>query len=145
MTVENERQEVVRRKACEALLVYDLHTGLPMGQILDMSVRGMKLMNDQRFTVRQVYYCRMPLDKKISGRDEVYFDAECRWCKLNDSTSWYNSGFKLRYPTPEDAEIVRKLIRSWMINHVEKFNNPNSKMKKKKGRLLQKILSVNVW
>nr|MBN2276618.1 PilZ domain-containing protein [candidate division Zixibacteria bacterium] len=144
IVADEEKQQTIRRSASQALLVYDLQTELPLGQILDMSARGMKIMTEIPITVYRMYYCRMPLEKKINGKREVFFDAECRWCRKNEETSWFNAGFKLRYPTNADAEIVRELVRSWMIDRVEKFN-PHSAPVRRKGRLLHKIMAVNVW
>jgi hypothetical protein len=120
--VTKEIQQKSRRKAAKPLLVYDLHTGMPMGQIIDMSERGMKIASELPFKIRQIYYCRMPLMKIIKGFTEVYFDAECRWCQRNEETSWYDSGYILRFSAPHNAELVHELIHSWMVERVERLN-----------------------
>jgi len=136
---DKKRQQKIRRKACFALLVYDLHSGLPMGQILDMSARGMKMMTEDPVAVNRVYYCRVPLDKKIKGREEVFFDAECRWCMLSEETCWFNSGYILRFPSPTDAEIVHELIRTWMMDETSKLNAKYSKPQKNKRGFFRRI------
>jgi hypothetical protein len=132
---EQDQQRKIRRKASFALLVYDLHTELPIGQILDLSAKGMKLMTEEPVTVQRVYYCRIPLEKKIKGCDEVFFDAECRWCIQSDETSWYNSGYLLRFPSPKNAEIIRELTRIWIADQTGKSNIRYKRGKKKKGFL----------
>jgi len=123
MPIVNEvTQKKIRRFAMDALLAYNMQTGQPMGQILDLSATGMKLMSEEPVNVSQIYYCRIPLDKKVNGRREIFIDAECRWCKLNEETSWYNSGYLLRYPTPADAQMVKTLMHGWMKAQSNKLN-----------------------
>jgi hypothetical protein len=125
---EQDGQKKIRRKVSEALLVYDLHSGLPMGQILDMSSKGMKMITEKPVAVNRVYYCKIPLEKKINNNDKVCFDAECRWCKKDETTGWYNSGYILRYPTPGDAEIIKELTHRWMVNQANKLNAPRKRI-----------------
>lgn len=134
-----DKQRKIRRKASFALLVYDLHTNLPMGQILDMSAKGMKLMTEEPVAVRQVYYCRIPLDKKINKCSEIFFDAECRWCEISEETGWYNSGYVLRFPSPKDAKNIHALIHAWMADQTGKLNSKSTKRIKKKRGLLRRI------
>ena len=136
---EEETQKKIRRQAAEPLLVYDLNTKLPMGQILDMSASGMKLMTELPAVPHHVYYCRIPFDHPIDGRTEVFFDAECRWCIPNEQTGWYNSGYALRYPTTDDSEVVRKVIHKWMKAHLEKKYSKYTKNIRKEPRFFDRL------
>jgi len=137
---EERKQQKIRRKASEAVIVYDLHTSLPVGQVLDMSARGMKLMSEEPVTVNQIYYFRMPLDREINGYEEIYLDAQCRWCKLSEETGWYNSGYMLRFRSADDAKMVRDLIHAWMANEIDRINTFHVGGKKKKRGLLSRLL-----
>ena len=46
-TTQYDYKQRIRQKASFALLVYDLNTGLPMGQILDLSAWGMKIKTEE--------------------------------------------------------------------------------------------------
>jgi PilZ domain len=117
-----EEQQKIRRKASTALLVCDSRAGTPIGRILDMSARGMKLVSAEPVIVRRIYYCRIPLKRKIDGCSEVFLDAECRWCRKSEETGQYNSGYIIRFPSPKDASIIGKLIHSWMADHANLMN-----------------------
>jgi hypothetical protein len=117
-----EEQQKIRRRASEDLTVIDQKTDQPLGQVLDMSIKGLKLTSENPIAVRRIYYCRMPLKRKIDGFGEIFFDAECRWCVESDDIGWYNSGFLLRFSSPRDAELVQKLIRSWMATQAHEMN-----------------------
>jgi len=138
-TTTKTPQHKIRRKAAEPLLVYELSTDLPMGQILDLSGKGMKIMTEEPVHVNQVYYCRIPLNKKIKGAGEIVFDAECRWCKKSEETGWYNSGYLLRFPSPKEAERLEELTRLWMKEEMTKIDSRYKKGKKKKNILLRKV------
>jgi len=136
---EKESQRKIRRRASAALLVYDLDSNLPLGQVLDMSAKGMKLMSEEPVNVHHIYYCRLQLNKEVKNRKEVFFDAECRWCRLSDETAWYNSGYLLRFPSKEDAEIVEELTRTWMMDEYGKVKTKASKPPKEKPGFFQRI------
>ena len=140
--IDKKQVTKVRRKASQALIVYDLNSKLPMGQILDMSERGMKLMTEEPVAVGRKYYFKMPLDKKINGKKELFFDAECRWCRQNYETGWYNSGYILRFSSPQYAEALHALIRSWMIDQISRLNPKVKKITPGKRGLLQRMFAV---
>jgi hypothetical protein len=133
--VEQKSQRKIRRKAADPMLVYDLQTKMPIGQVIDMSAKGMKIMSEYPIKTNRVYYCSIPLEKKIKGHQEVVFDAECRWCRRNEETSWYNSGYIIRFPSQKDASIIQTIIRNWMTNHANKLNAKYLKAARKKSFL----------
>ena len=118
-----EEQQRIRRSATETLLVYDLATELPIGRVIDMSARGMKLISEKQVIVNRVYYCRIPLSASIDGHKEILIDAECRWCKISPETGWFESGYQLRFPVPKYADVIQKIIYSWMAAQVNKINS----------------------
>ncbi len=137
-----EDTQKIRRKASDALLAYDMTTGAPIGQIVDLSGRGMKLFGEIQMTVNRVYYFRIPLIAKIKGRSEVIVDADCRWCNVCEDTGWYYSGYSLRFPSPKDGDIIQKLIHSWMVDHISKFNGSHTvSMKKNWMRSINAVLN----
>ncbi len=137
---DKSTQRKIRRKAAEALLIYDLQTKLPMGQIIDLSAKGMKLMSEDPVATSKIYYCRMPLKKETHGFDEVIFDAECRWCKRNKDTGWYDSGYLLRFPRPEFAKVIREITRNWMMDRTDKLGASRRKTREEKRGFFQKLL-----
>lgn len=138
-SIQPDQTQKIRRQALDKLLVFDLNTNLPMGQVLDMSTRGIKLQSEEPQTFRQVYYCRILLKDKICGQDEVLFDAECRWCNKDEESGCYYSGYVLRFPTKKDAEVIGAITRKWMAGHSEQLNSHYSGGKKERRGLLRRI------
>jgi len=130
----------VRRRAGDPLIVYDMSTNIPVGQVIDLSYRGMKLMSETPMKVGKTYYCRMPLPETLLKRDEIFFDAECRWCKKNESTGWYDSGYILRKASADDSDIIQLLIHRWMIQESEKLNHSRDRARKRHHGFVVRIL-----
>jgi hypothetical protein len=136
----SEVKDSVRRNAGDPLIVYDMTTNIPIGQIINLSRRGMRLMSETPMEVNRIYYCRMPLPETLLKRDEIFFDAECRWCLKNEDTGWYDSGYVLRKASPEDTDIIKLLIHRWMIQESEKINHTPTRAKKRPLDFLIRIL-----
>jgi len=140
--IDQNTQPKVRRKAAEKLTAFNFNTSEPLGTIVDLSARGMKLKSAQSATVGQIYYCRLPLKKKIEGREEIFFDAECRWCNRYEDTGRYYSGYLLRFPSGQDAEIIRELIHNWMKSYNRDLNSRMHGSQEKPG-LLTRLLGLS--
>ena len=119
---DQKNQQKIRREAAESIQVYEIDSKSPIGLIVDMSAKGMKLKGERPMDINQIYYCRIPLNPGINGHDEVFVDAECRWCKEDGEGNAFRSGYLLRYPSPKDAELIRALIHRWMVRHSEQLN-----------------------
>jgi len=139
--VDSEKQTKIRRRAAEPLLVYDLQTKLPMGQVIDLSAKGMKLMSEEPPVISKIYYFRIPLKNKIKNFDEVIFDAECRWCRQNEDTCWYDSGYILRFPRPEYADVIKEITRKWLMDGSDKLCAERIKAADKKPGFFKKLFN----
>ncbi|HHI03228.1 MAG TPA: hypothetical protein ENL22_06890 [candidate division Zixibacteria bacterium] len=122
-------RDSIRRNATDPLLVYDMEANLPIGQIINLSDRGFKLMTEQPMEVSRVYNCRMPIPDDIADKKEIIFLAECRWCRLNEETTWYDSGYYIRKIAPGDLKIIQSIRRKWMIDLSNKINASDGNQK----------------
>ena len=135
----NNIERKARRKAAEKLAAYDTSTKRSLGIVIDMSARGMKLQSGMPAVIAKTYYCRIPLRNPIDGREEVFFDAECRWCSRYEDTEQFYAGFKLRFPSPQDANIVQVLAHKWMKNYNQDLNARYYEPQEKKPGLFKRL------
>lgn len=133
--IDQDMQPKVRRRAAEELTAFNFNTRELLGTVIDLSARGMKLKGETPASVSKIYYCRIPLPQKIEGRKEVFFDAECRWCKKYEDTGRYYSGYRIRFPSAQDAGIVKELIYKWMMRYNDDINSRNHDSREKPGLL----------
>ena len=132
----------MRRKAAEQISAINLNTRENLGTVVDLSARGMKLKSEQPAAVGQIYYCRLPLKKKIDGRREIFFDAECKWCNRYEDTGRFYSGYFLRFPSGQDAKLVQALVHEWMMANNEDFHSRLHGSQNEKRGLFNRLFSV---
>ncbi|MEE9441748.1 MAG: PilZ domain-containing protein [candidate division Zixibacteria bacterium] len=137
--INEDTTRKIRRPAAKALQVFDIHTKQLMGHTLDLSLEGMKLMSAYPLRVHHLYFCRVPLDKEIYGYRELSFDAECRWCRKNEETGFYNSGYVLKFHKAKDIEIIETVLRDWLMDHSQKINSHLKVERRKQPRFLPRI------
>ena len=78
-----DRRKNQRRAPDEYITVYDESTGQLIGSLANMSTDGLKLVTDQAIKPGTTLKCRINLETDIMGYKEIYFSAECRWCRKN--------------------------------------------------------------
>ncbi len=135
----SEQRDSIRRDATDALLIYDNESNLPIGQIINLSERGFKIMTEQPSDISKVYSCRMPIPENFASKNEIKFLAECRWCNQNMETTWYDSGFYIRKIETGDLKIIQSIGRKWMIDLSNKLNTHDSDKNANKKGLLAKL------
>ena len=135
----SDTRDSIRRNPSDPLLIYDTETNLPIGQIINLSDRGFKLMAEQPTEVSKVYNCRMTIPDDFASKKEITFFAECRWCNQNEETTWYDSGFYLRKIEPSDLKIIQSIKRKWMIDVSNRINAADTDKEEKKKGLLSKF------
>lgn len=135
----NEKRDSIRRDASDALLIYDTETDLPIGQIINLSERGFKIMTEFTTDVNRVYNCRLVIPENIAAKKEIKFLADCRWCRQNAETTWYDSGFYIRKIEQADLKIIKSISRKWMIELSNKINAPKDDQKPQKKGLLTRL------
>jgi hypothetical protein len=127
----SESRDTVRRDASDPLLIYDIEKNEPLGQVINLSDRGFKIMSELPIEAYKIFNCRMTIPEGLAASDEITFFAECRWCRQNQETTWYDSGFYIRRILPEDVKIIQSLRRKWMIEQSNKKGTGDTIIKTK--------------
>lgn len=90
--------------------VLDLDHGTGLGQLLDISSDGMRLLGKQQFTPEQHYKCRMVLAAEILGHSNILFDATCVWNRPDQTRHFFEAGFKSLTADPGDIDAIEMMI-----------------------------------
>jgi hypothetical protein len=109
-----ERRKHTRQGVQEYLTVYDCSTGEPIGRLANLSSEGAMFVTSGPVKATAAFRCRVELVRPILGRDEILFDAECRWCRKNVKRDRWESGYALRM-TGIDADLVSFLTLSFKL------------------------------
>lgn len=103
-------RKVPRRHLIYYLRVFDKKTDEIIGNLVDISTRGIMLVSDKPISINKRYQLKMILPETIAGKKEVEFDAESRWCQNDANQDFYDTGFELIDPTNKFLEALDKLV-----------------------------------
>lgn len=104
------QRKVARRHLIYYLRVFDRDSKELLGNLVDISTRGIMLVSDHPLEVGKSFHLRMYLPETVEGSREVEFTAESRWCQNDANPDFYDTGFELIDPAPQFLEAVDKLI-----------------------------------
>ena len=111
---ESNQRKVARRHLIYYLRVFDRdgdHDGKELlGNLVDISTRGIMLVSERPIEVGRVFNLRMYLPETVEGSREVEFSAESRWCQNDANPDFYDTGFELVDPAPHFLDAVDKLV-----------------------------------
>ena len=110
-----ERRRQARRQADESLFFHDSQTGALIGQIADMTEQGALLLSEMPTQPNTIVQCKITLPERTHGNDYISFEAESKWCMLDEETGMYHTGYEFRKMTPDQNAVIRALLRSWSV------------------------------
>lgn len=103
-------RKVDRRHLIYYLRVFNREDNQLLGNLVDISTRGIMIVSDKPVKPNQRYSLRMVLPETLEGSREVEFDAESRWCQNDANKDFFDTGFELIDPNYSFLEAVDKLI-----------------------------------
>ena len=106
---DDNQRSVPRRHLIYYLRVFDTATGALMGNLVDISTRGIMLVADQPIESGKAFHLKMVLPDTVEGSKEVEFVAESRWCQNDTNKDFYDAGFELIDPQPEFMDAMDRL------------------------------------
>jgi len=112
-----ERRKHQRQKPKKYPTVYNFYTGKPIGLLANLSSAGGMIITPGPIKTSTTFRCRVELAGKVLGRNEIVFDAECRWCRKNVKAGRWESGYRLKM-TGIDAELVSYLTHSLEMDDI---------------------------
>ncbi|HAG97058.1 MAG: PilZ domain-containing protein [Pseudomonadales bacterium] len=113
--VEDNKRSVPRRHLIYYLRVFDVETNSLLGNLVDISTKGMMIVSDQQVESGKKYKLKMVLPDTVDGRKEVEFDAESRWCQKDTNQDFFDSGFELMDPQAEFLDAVDRLVEDYLF------------------------------
>ncbi|MBA53149.1 MAG: pilus assembly protein PilZ [Pseudomonadales bacterium] len=113
--VEDNKRSVPRRHLIYYLRVFDVETNSLLGNLVDISTKGIMVVSDRHVEPGKLYKLKMVLPDTVDGRKEVEFDAESRWCQHDANDLFYDTGFELMDPQPEFLDAVDRLVEDCLF------------------------------
>ena len=119
---KEDKRKILRRHLVFYLRVFDGMSSRILGQLVNVSPRGVMLISDRPIQENQEYRLRMRLPHEIAGRSELTFEASCRWCTQDSNPDFFIAGFYMQ-ALPEDVEKdLQSLINDFSVEENELIN-----------------------
>ncbi|MEW5794798.1 MAG: PilZ domain-containing protein [Candidatus Zixiibacteriota bacterium] len=131
--MSGERRKNERHSSRKYLKVHDHSTRELLGRLVNLSSDGAMLITPGPVKVSGTRRCAVQLVDQIMGRDEIIFDAECRWCRKNVKEDRWESGYRLTV-TGIDAVLISYLILGLKLRFWGEEDLPDAKTVEKRNR-----------
>lgn len=110
-----DKRKVQRWHLVFYLRVFDGQSPTIVGHVVDISRRGLMLVCDEPVEKGRALTLRMKLPKEQAGRQEILFDAVCRWCRQDANPDFYIAGFKFAALPADLGEHLRQLVSEFSL------------------------------
>ncbi len=107
--MRNQRK-LKRRHIIYYLRVLDRNSGQLIGQLIDITTEGVKLISENPIDPQTFLQLRMLLPEEINRKSEICFDVESLWCKRDINPNFFSIGFVFVDILQEDVNIIKNLI-----------------------------------
>lgn len=114
-----DQRKLARRRTSDYFVVYERETERVVGRLVNLTVAGAMIISEGPVDVPTITKCKLRLPEPVEGRKEVVFDAESRWCKKNDQSDWYETGYKFVNVSDMDMKLITMVTREWLAKETD--------------------------
>jgi len=112
-----DRRKSKRNHVVFYLRVFDRRNNNQLGNLIDISRKGLRIIRKEPMKPNLTYEMRMELPKAIEGRNQVEFDARSVWCVKGLNTDFYDTGFELKNMTSEKNLLIERSVEDFLFDH----------------------------
>lgn len=105
-----EQRSFSRHHLIYYLRVFDGVSNRVIGHIVDISSHGLMLITDEPIAVQEEFRMRMRFPGTGSEKEELLFNAECKWCREDENPEFYIAGFQIGDLPEPSASFIQGLI-----------------------------------
>jgi hypothetical protein len=109
----SDKRRLKRRHLIYYLSVFDNETGQLLGQLVDITTRGIMVTSERPIPLGERHTIRMVLPDIIDGNNQIVFKAESVWCEKDINPNFYAIGFELADISKRDINIIENLIQDF--------------------------------
>jgi hypothetical protein len=103
--------------------VFDRVANRLIGRIVNISVSGAMLVSEEPIEIPSVFACSMELPERLCGSGSLEFDIQAKWCKRNDTTGLYETGYQFVNLTHESMKSIQVILERATSTEIE-LGNP---------------------
>ena len=106
----DERRRIRRWHLVYYLQAFDKKTGGLLGHVVDINIKGLKLVGQKPIEAGLDFDVIMHVPLKQGRTEPVLIRAHSQWCEKDANPEFFNSGFRIIAPTPETMACIQQLI-----------------------------------
>ena len=108
-----ERRKLERKHLMFYSRVFDRKTGKFIGYLGDITVEGALIISDEPVEMKIRFSFRMDLPEDLFPKPLLNLNATSVWGQNDVDPKFFNTGFKLLDVSPEDQEIITRIIKEY--------------------------------
>ncbi|MBU0680490.1 MAG: PilZ domain-containing protein [Proteobacteria bacterium] len=109
--MDSETRVMKRRHLFYYLEVFDAISGQQVGNLVDISTRGCKLVSRNKIPKDQEMTLRIMLPEEYHGEKELIFAARSVWSANDINPDFYDTGFEVPLLGLEERKVIRVLLK----------------------------------
>ena len=106
----DEKRNAKRSELIHHLRVFNEHTHGFLGNLGNISEKGMMLYTESPLEINQEYALRMDFPEIFDNIQSVYFHARAIWNKQGDNNTIYQGGFELLDCSETMLTLIQRAI-----------------------------------
>ncbi len=114
----SERRTFARKHLIFHLKVFDASKTELMGQAVDISPDGLKMVSAHRLEVGKAHAIAIELPQGVDKREYMEIEAEAVWSQEDINPGLYITGFKFPARSPEEREDLNVRIQGLFREYV---------------------------
>jgi len=81
-----------------------------IGYLGDITLSGLKVISDDSMQLNSIQNLKIKLPPRISGKEEIIFEAECVWCKKEYDNDKFQLGFRADHKSNENINTIKIIM-----------------------------------
>ncbi|MEJ2200372.1 MAG: PilZ domain-containing protein [Desulfuromonadaceae bacterium] len=111
MTEGHEQRKQRREQTIFYLEAVDVETDQEIGRVVDMTPDGLMIINKDPLAINRIYHLKIKLPKELAGDTELYFKAECRWCRQSINDQFFDAGLRITDISADDKLRIDMVLK----------------------------------
>ena len=81
-----------------------------IGYLGDITLSGLKVISENSMEIDSTQNLKIKLPPRISGKNEISFEAQCVWSKKEKDNERYQLGFKAKFNNKENINTIKIIM-----------------------------------
>ncbi len=111
----DDKRVLKRRQTTFYMEVFDAKAEKPIGKLTDISSGGIMITGKNPVKTDCEYRLSLDLPNALDGEKRIAFKARSVWCRHDDSSELYDTGFELHNLPQEKITAIERSIKSYLF------------------------------